>query len=144
MICNVVLISAVQQSGSLLHMYFLFHILFHCGLSKDIEYSSLCYTVGPNIIHSIYNSLHLLTPNSQSFPSLSHFPPWQPQVCSLCLWVCFCFIDIFTCVVFYLISFYYYFIYFLATPMACGSSQGRDQTHATVVTRVTAVTTLDS
>ena len=27
--------------------YILFHILFHYGLSQDMEYSSLCYTVGP-------------------------------------------------------------------------------------------------
>ena len=25
-------------------------------------------------------------------------PPWQPQVCSLCLWVCF--VDKFICVIF--------------------------------------------
>ena len=37
------LISTVQQSDSVIHI---FHILFHCGLSQDIEYSSLCYTVG--------------------------------------------------------------------------------------------------
>ena len=38
-----------------------FHILFHYGLSQDIEYS-------PLFIHSIYNSLHLLIPNSHSIP----------------------------------------------------------------------------
>ena len=37
-------------------------------------------------IHSLYNSLLLLIPNSKSFSPL--FPsPWQP-VCSLYLWVC--------------------------------------------------------
>ena len=35
------LISAVQQNDC-----YLFHILFHYGLSQDIEYSSLCYIVG--------------------------------------------------------------------------------------------------
>ena len=29
------------------HTYILFYIFFHYGLSQDIEYSSLCYTVGP-------------------------------------------------------------------------------------------------
>ena len=29
-----------------IYIYTQFHILFHCGLSQDIEYSSLCYTVG--------------------------------------------------------------------------------------------------
>ena len=155
------LISAVQQSGSVIHTY----VLFHYGLSEDIEYSSLCYTVGPrclSILHisgpqpfwyqgpvswktlcpqtgagvlrgmvqavmramgggrwsftcwpaahlllcgpvpnrprtgsgpwpagwgtpAIYTSLHPPIPNSQSFPPHRSPPPWQPQVCSLCL-----------------------------------------------------------
>ena len=29
------------------YTYILFPILFHSGLSQDIEYNSLCYTVGP-------------------------------------------------------------------------------------------------
>ena len=41
------LITAVQQSDSVIHTYILFHFLFHYGLSQDIEYSSLCYTVEP-------------------------------------------------------------------------------------------------
>ena len=45
LIYNVVLISSVQQSDSVI--YILFHILFHSGLSQDVEYSPLCYTVGP-------------------------------------------------------------------------------------------------
>ena len=39
------LISAVQQSDSVICI--LFPILFHYGLSQDIECSSLCYTGGP-------------------------------------------------------------------------------------------------
>ena len=62
------LISAVQQSDSVIHIYILFYILFHYGLSQDVEYSSLYYTVGPAVIQSIFNSLHVLTPNSQSIP----------------------------------------------------------------------------
>ena len=34
---NVVLIPAVQQSDSVVHIYIHFHILFHDGLSQDIE-----------------------------------------------------------------------------------------------------------
>ena len=43
------LISAIQQSDSVMHIdtFILFYILFCYGLSQDIEYSSLCYTVGP-------------------------------------------------------------------------------------------------
>ena len=33
-------------------------------------------------------------------PWLLHLPPWQLQVCSLYLWVHFCFVDMLTCVVF--------------------------------------------
>ena len=56
-----------------------FHALLHVsismysfpddGLLQDIEYSSLCYTVGPCCLSiSIYKRLHLPTPNSQPFP----------------------------------------------------------------------------
>ena len=44
LIYNVVLISAVQQSDSVIYIYILFHILFHYGSSQDIEYNSLSYT----------------------------------------------------------------------------------------------------
>ena len=64
------------------HIYIhYFCILVHCGLSQDIEYSSLCYTAGLCClaIICICTSLHLLIPNSQSNP---HPPPpsWQPPV----------------------------------------------------------------
>ena len=36
-----------------------------------------------------------------------------------------------------------YRLHFLATPMACGSPQARDRTHATAVTWAATVTTLD-
>ena len=50
-----------------------FHILSHCGLSQDTDLSSLCRALSYNsrtlfFIHSVYNSLHLLMPNSQAFP----------------------------------------------------------------------------
>ena len=41
-IYNVVLISAAQHSDSVTRVYIPFQILFHYGLSQDIEYSSLC------------------------------------------------------------------------------------------------------
>ena len=37
-------------------------------------------------IHSIYNSVLSAKPKLPVCPSLTH--PWQPQVWSLCLWVC--------------------------------------------------------
>ena len=45
------------------------------------------------LTHSKCNGLHLPTPNSQSIP-LSPFCPSKPQVCSLCLRVCFCSVDV--------------------------------------------------
>ena len=46
---NVVLVSGVQQSDSVIyiHVFILFHILFPLTLLQNIEQSSLCYTVGP-------------------------------------------------------------------------------------------------
>ena len=53
-----------------------FSYSFPYGLSQDIEYSSLCYTVRTLLsIYPIYNSLHLLIPNSQSYP------PQPPNPC---------------------------------------------------------------
>ena len=49
LINNVVLVSGVQQSDSVMHIYIsiLFQILFPFRLLQSIEQSSLCYTVGP-------------------------------------------------------------------------------------------------
>ena len=60
------LISAVPQSGSVIHISILFHLLFRCGLSKNTEYSSLCYTGGPScsnisLLHSVPTNHSLLS-----------------------------------------------------------------------------------
>ena len=49
LIYNVVLVSGVQQSDSVIHTYIsiFFQILFPYRLLQNIEYSSLYYTVGP-------------------------------------------------------------------------------------------------
>ena len=49
MIYDVVPVLVVQQSLTYTHIdiLFFFCMIFHYGLSQDIEYSSLCYTVGP-------------------------------------------------------------------------------------------------
>ena len=47
LIYSVVSVFGVQHSGSVIHVYVLFLILFHCSLLQDPECSSLCYTVGP-------------------------------------------------------------------------------------------------
>ena len=53
MIYNV-LISAVQQTHSIKHIYIPFHILFHSGLLQDIEYSSQCYAMGSSFLSLLY------------------------------------------------------------------------------------------
>ena len=36
------------------YIYMVFHIYFHYGLSQDIEYSSLCSTIGPCCLSTLY------------------------------------------------------------------------------------------
>ena len=70
LIYNVVLMSAVQQSDPVIHIYvcMLFCILFHYGLSGDIEYGSVCCRVGP-CLFIVYKILcYLLIENSLSSP----------------------------------------------------------------------------
>ena len=60
----------------------LFHILSRYGLSQDMEYSSLCYTLGSYSLLILYQFVPA-DPN----PALSHsLPPQQPQICSSWLW----------------------------------------------------------
>ena len=97
MLYQFLLYSIVTQSY--IHTHSFSHIIFYHVLSQEIGYNFLCCTVWPhcltilNVIVCIYllQTLHL-------FHSLP--PPWQPQVCSLCLWVCFCSIDTFVCAIF--------------------------------------------
>ena len=75
LIYNVVLVSGVQQSNSLIHIhiFILFKILFSCRLSQNTEQSFLCSTVGHYQLSILYIVLCIC--QSQS-PSLSlPFPP---------------------------------------------------------------------
>ena len=47
MINSVVLVSCVQQSDSVIHVFIVFQVLFPFRLLQNVEQSSLCYTVGP-------------------------------------------------------------------------------------------------
>ena len=71
---TMLLVFGVQQW----YICILFQILFLNSLLHDIEYSSLCYTVGPHCLSFTYSSLYLLITNSQFIPSIScfdlHFP----------------------------------------------------------------------
>ena len=46
------------------------------------------------LIYMVYIHIHaLVNPKLPVHPFPNLPPPWQPQVCSLCLWVCFCFVN---------------------------------------------------
>ena len=99
---NVVLVSGAQQSDSVTHIHIsiLFQIFFPFRLLQNIEQSSLCCTVGLCWL-SILN-IAVCTCQSR-IPSLSL--PTLPSllvtiVCSLSLWVCFCFVNKFICIIF--------------------------------------------
>ena len=68
-----VLVTGVQQSDSVIHIYIHipFQILFHYRLLQDIEYSSLCYIVGPCCL----SILHLVACMCRCY---SHFAPAAP------------------------------------------------------------------
>ena len=55
------------------HLYILFYILFQYGLSQDVEYSSLCYTVEPHCLFILYIIVCIYQPQALS-PSVS-LPP---------------------------------------------------------------------
>ena len=74
----------IVQWFSYPYIYIIFHILFHYGLSQEIEYSSLCYTVGPYCL-SITDIILCICQSQIPSLSLPTPLPWQPQVCSLCL-----------------------------------------------------------
>ena len=63
MINNIVLVSGVKQSDSVIHLHL--SILFQVVFPLDC-YSSLCYTVGPCWLSILNISVYMLIPNSQS------------------------------------------------------------------------------
>ena len=80
MLINVVLISATQQSDSVIHLYIFFFmfcsiVIYHRIL---IEFFVL-YNRTLLFIHPLYNSLYLLTSISHSSPPHNPLLPWQPQ-----------------------------------------------------------------
>ena len=80
-------------------LYILIQILFHYGLWQDSGYSSLCYTVG----HCCLTILYIVVGICQSqTPNLS-FPtpfPFGNRKFVFCLWVYFCFVNKFICIIF--------------------------------------------
>ena len=80
MLCQFLLYSTVIQLY--IHPFFFtfFSIMVYHKTLNIVLYSRTLL-----FIHFLYNSLHLLIPNSQSFPPPTPSHPWQPQVCSLFL-----------------------------------------------------------
>ena len=78
MINNVVIVSGVQQSDSVIpiHVSILFQILLPFRLLQDIEQSSLCYTVGPCWLPILYTAGVHVNPQLPNYP----FPPPFPSV----------------------------------------------------------------
>ena len=62
LICNVALISSLEQSDSDTHTYLFFQVFYPYRLLQNTEKSSLCYTVGPwLVIYFIYSIVYLPT-----------------------------------------------------------------------------------
>ena len=54
---------------------------------------------GPYCLSVIYRVICICWSQTHN-PSLPYPLTWQSQVCSLCLWACLCFVDIFICIIF--------------------------------------------
>ena len=82
LIYNVALVSAVQQSESVIHIHIstLFQILFPYRSLQSIEQSSLCYTIGSHQLSILYIVVYICQSKS---PNSSH-PPY-PTLVSMCL-----------------------------------------------------------
>ena len=97
-----------------------------CSIPRDWIWFPGLYSRTSWLIHSECNSLHLLTPNSQSIP-FTLPAPWQSQVCSPCLWVCFCSVDRFICAIFSIAHITYKwchmaFVFLFLTSLSMGIS----------------------
>ena len=74
------------------YIYTFSHTTFHHGLSQETGLCSWCCTVGPHCL-SILNGWFASTCPKVPIIPLPSPPPWQPHVCSLCLWVRFCSVE---------------------------------------------------
>ena len=94
-------ISCTTKWFSYSYILFLYSFPLWFIIGYQIQFSVL-YSMTLLFSCSIYNGLHLLTQPSTS--PLSQPPwqsptPWQPQACSLCPWVCFCFVNRLICAI---------------------------------------------
>ena len=78
------------------------YIIFYHGLSQETGCNSLCCTVEPHFLSILNVTVCIYQPQTPNQSCSSSPHPWQPQVYSPCLWVCFCFEDRFICAIFYI------------------------------------------
>ena len=83
-----------------IYIYILFLILSSVMFYPKSEYSSLYCTVGPHYLSILNVIVCIYQPQTPSPPHSLPPPPWQPQVYSLYLWVCFYFVCRFICAIF--------------------------------------------
>ena len=83
LIYNVLSIPVVQKNDPVTHThtFFFSHYPPSCSIASDQTYFPVLYSRTSLLIHSKCNSLHLLTPNTQSIP-FPLPPSWQPQAYS--------------------------------------------------------------
>ena len=98
--------SGVQQSDSAIHIHThtYTHIYSLCTFSSIIGYHRVLSTAACTTQHVTVGRLlhtqqcvYILIPKAQAIPPKRQ----QPQVCFLCLWVYFCFVNKFICVLFF-------------------------------------------
>ena len=107
MIYNSVIISALQQNDSVIHIHLstLFQFLFPYRLSQNIGESSLCYVAGvllPSVIYTVVCICQTQTP--PIYPSPTTVPFGNNMfVCEV--WVYFCSVNKFICIIFFFLDF---------------------------------------
>ena len=87
-VLSIVYCTAKWPSHAYIYTFFFSHYPPSCSIISDEIQFPVLHSRISLLIHSKCNSLHLLTPDSQSIP-LPLPPPWQPQVCSPSPWVSF-------------------------------------------------------
>ena len=106
LIYSVVLVSDVQQSGSVIHIYF--QILLHYRLLQDVECSSPCHTVGPCHWSALYMVVCIC---SSQAPNVSFTTPGGNH--KFVFYVCSYFVNRFICIIFLDYSCKWYYIIFI-------------------------------
>ena len=82
------LVSGVQQSDSVIHIFIRFQLFIHIGYYRILSEFPVLYSRSLLVIFFIYSNICMLIPNSYFILPLTPFP-FGNHVCFLYLWVCF-------------------------------------------------------